>query len=437
MKPYTDRRTDFAKALGGGVALIPGAQLTMRNRDTEHEFRQSSDFYYLTGFTEPDAVLVITCTHDGQHSVLFTQPRDRSIEVWTGKRHGIEGAVSQYAFDEAFDIKELDMRLPDLFAGHDTLFYAMGHDESLDRRVLAAMQAAQTRNRRGGGITPESIANPFALLHEMRLFKSEDEIATMRSAGAITRLGHLAGMEATQPGMPEYELEAAIEFQYAKHGAQAVAYPSIVAGGANATILHYNTNREQLCDGDLVLVDSGCELDLYASDVTRTWPVNGKFSPEQRAIYEIVLAAQKAGIACVRPGNSYAATHDAAVRVIVDGLVDIGLLSGNAEDLIESKAYEPFYYHSTGHWIGLDVHDVGRYRDVWQKTHRTLAPGMTLTVEPGLYVPLDVPCAERFKGIGVRIEDDILCSAGGPDILSANIPKEIAEIEAIVGKGTA
>lgn len=436
MKPFSDRRATFAKALGTGVAVIPGARLSLRNRDTEYEFRQSSDFYYLTGFTEPDAVLVMVCADGSPRSILFTLPRDRAIEVWTGKRHGIEGAIAQFGFDEAFEIKELDTRLPELLHGHDTLFYSIGGDEALDRRVLASIDAARSRNRRGGGITPESITNPYAILHEMRLIKSEDEVATMRRAGAITRLGHIAGMQTTRPGMPEYELEAAIEFQYGKNGAQSVAYPSIVAGGANATILHYSTNREALRGGDLVLVDSGCELDLYASDVTRTWPVNGKFSAEQRAIYDIVLAAQKAGIACVRPGNRYADSHDAAVRVIVDGLVDLGLLRGNAEELIESKAYQDFYYHSTGHWIGLDVHDVGRYRDVPQKTHRVLEAGMTLTVEPGLYVPLDLQCAERFKGIGVRIEDDILCSANGPDVLSDNIPKEIAEIEAIVGKGS-
>lgn len=435
MQVYAKRRAALARAIGDGVAVIPAAALRIRNRDTEYEFRQNSDFYYLTGFNEPDAVLVIA-PHREKPAALFTLPRDRSKEIWTGKRHGIEGAVEEFKLDEAFDLAELDERLPDYLAGANTLFYEVGLDEAFDRRMMQALEGARSRARRKT-VAPAAIRNLTDVLHELRLIKSPEEVALMRRAGEITRLGHIAGMRATRPGLPEYELEAIIEYTYRKNGAQDVAYPSIVAGGANATILHYNTNRETLRDGDLVLVDSGCEFDTYASDVTRTWPVNGRFSPEQRAIYEIVLAAQKAAIDCVRPGRSYDDAHKTAIGVIVDGLLETGLLSGSRDENIENKRYADFYYHNTGHWIGLDVHDTGRYTEADGKTVRTLQPGMAVTVEPGLYVPLDLQVDERFKGIGVRIEDDILCTTGDPDNLTAGIPKEVAEIESTVGADAA
>jgi Xaa-Pro aminopeptidase len=436
MSVYTQRRDAFAAKLGDGVAVIAGAAVCLRNRDTEFEFRQNSDFYYLTGWNEPDAVLVIAPGHDKHRDTLFTLPRDRSQEVWTGRRHGTQGALSEFGFHAAFNNGELDQRLPDLLAGHSTLRYVLGNDERFDRRVLGALATARQRTRRAGQ-APSSIANLGEILHEMRLRKSPEEIALMQRAGEITRLGHLAGMSATRPGMTEYELEAVIEYTYHKNGSQHVAYPSIVAGGANATILHYTSNRDTLRAGELVLVDSGCEFDLYTSDVTRTWPVSGRYSAEQRALYEIVLTAQKAGIDAVRPGNRYTDSHDAAVSVIVDGLIDVGLLKGSRGALIETEAYSDYYYHNTGHWIGLDVHDVGRYREMPASVSRNLEAGMTLTVEPGLYVPLDLDCDTRFKGIGIRIEDDVLCSAGGPQILSAGIPKEIDEVEALVGSGLA
>jgi len=436
MKLFADRRAAFARSLGDAVAIIPGTDVQLRNSDTEQEFRQSSDFYYLTGWNEPGAVLVIA-PHNGEHrDILFTLARDRSQEAWTGKRHGIEGALAEFGIDCAYEIADFDLRLPALLLGHAALRYSLGTDEAFDRRVLAALAIAKQRTRRGGA-APSSILNSNDILHEMRLRKSPEEIALMRRAGEITRLGHIAGMSATRPGMAEYEIEAIMEFTYHKNGAQHVAYPSIVAGGANATILHYSTNREILRDGDLVLVDSGCELDLYASDVTRTWPVNGRFSAEQRALYEIVLAAQKAGITAVRPGNRYNSSHDAAVSVLVDGLLELGLLKGSRNALIETEAYKEYYYHSTGHWIGLDVHDVGAYREQPTTVSRKLEPGMTLTVEPGLYVPADLDCDARFKGIGIRIEDDVLCTADGPQVLSNDIPKEIAEIEALVGSAAA
>jgi len=431
MSIYSQRRAALARALGNSVAVIPAARHAVRNADTEYEFRQNSDFYYLTGLKEPDAVLIVAPHRERERDVLFLRPRDRTAEIWNGKRVGIEGAVADYGFEAAYPIDELDAKLPDFLLGTASLHYGIGMDERLDRLVLDAVKEARHRVRRGG-TAPLSFNEPGTLLHEMRLHKSAEELDCMRRAAAASLAGHEAGMRATRPGLWEYELEAVIEYNYRRAGAQDIAYPSIVAGGANATILHYNTNREQLRDGDLVLVDSGAEVDVYASDVTRTWPVNGKFSAEQRAIYDIVLRAQKAGIEHVRPGRSYNAYHDAAVRTLTEGLVDVGLLRGSIDELIETNKFFDFYPHRTGHWIGLDVHDVGRYKDA-DDSYRALEPGMVLTVEPGLYVQADLDVPERWKGIGVRIEDDVLCTSSEPDVLTAAIPKEIADLEAIVG----
>jgi len=427
---YRSRRDAVAQKLGEAIAIVPAAIHHIRNNDAEYEYRQNSDFYYLTGFTEPEAVLVIA-PGSQQRDTLFLRRRDREMEIWTGKRLGVEDAPAHLNVDAAFAIDELDDKLGDMLVGWERLAYGFGRDEAFDRKIHAAIAQARHTVRRGGK-APLEFVEPGTIVHEMRLRKSPEEIEVMRSAGAITRLGHIAGMRATHPGMWEYELEAVIEYAYMRNGAQAPAYSSIVAGGTNATILHYNTNREQLRNGALVLVDSAAELDIYASDVTRTWPVNGRFSAEQRAIYEIVLSAQKAGIEEVRPGKSFRAYHEAAVRVLCEGLIDVGLLSGSLDDVIQNESYRDFYPHNTGHWIGLDVHDVGRYRDhadQWRK----LEPGMVMTVEPGLYVQTDLNVPERFKGIGVRIEDDILCTASGPENLTPGIPKEIDEIESLVG----
>ncbi len=428
---FIPRREAFARAIGDGTAVIPAARHAVRSADTEYEYRQNSDFFYLTGFTEPEAVLVLAPQHATERTVLFLRPRDRAQEIWTGKRLGIEGALSELGVDAAYPIDELSTRLPGHLVGAPSLLYNIGLDETLDRIVVAAVKEARFRVRRGGS-APLSYIDPGTLLHEMRLHKTPAEINIMRRAAAASLLGHTAGMRATRPGMWEYELEAVIEYQYRLAGAQDVAYPSIVAGGANATVLHYNSNRERLHDGTLVLVDSGAEVDVYASDVTRTWPVNGRFSAEQRAIYEIVLRAQRAGIDQVRAGRSYNAYHEAAVRVLTEGLVDIGLLSGSVDTLIETNKYADFYPHRTGHYIGIDVHDVGRYTEA-DKTYRLLEAGMVMTVEPGLYVQPDSEVPERWKGIGVRIEDDILCTAGDPENLTAAIPKEVADVEALVG----
>ncbi|MBV9971870.1 MAG: aminopeptidase P N-terminal domain-containing protein [Candidatus Eremiobacteraeota bacterium] len=431
MQPYSGRRACFAEAIPDGIAIIPGSTLRLRSNDVEFEFRQHSDFHYLTGFPEPDCVLVVRPKGVAERFVLFVLPRDRSKEIWNGKRFGPEAAREQFGVDAAYDIAELETKLPEFMVGATTLYYRFGEDERMDRRVQEALAEARHRVRRGGN-APRRIEEPGTLLHEMRLLKTPGEIEKMRKACEITREGHISGMRATRPGMFEYEVEAIIEHAYQLRGAQ-LAYTSIVAAGDNATILHYNTNRDPLKTGELILVDSACEFELYASDITRTWPISGRFNAEQRAIYEIVLAAQKAAIEEVRPGKTFDAYHDAAVGVIIDGLVDVGLLQGSRDEIIEQKRYQDYYMHRTGHWIGLDVHDVGRYLETDGATSRKLAAGMVLTVEPGIYVHRDLECDERFKGIGVRIEDDILCTPSGPENLSADIPKEIDEVESLVG----
>lgn len=427
---FRRRRDALAEKLGNAIAIVPAAVHHLRNNDAEYEYRQHSDFYYLTGFNEPEAVLVMAPGRD-QRDTLFLRRRDREQEIWTGKRLGVEAAPSTLEMDAAFAIEEFDEKLGPMLVGFERLAYAFGRDEAFDRRVHAALAAARHAVRRGGK-APLEFVEPGTIVHEMRLRKSDQELELMRRAGAITRKGHIAGMRATHPGMWEYELEAVIEYAYRMDGSPANAYSSIVAGGVNATILHYNSNREVLADGALVLVDSAAEFELYASDVTRTWPVNGRFSAEQRAIYEIVLAAQKAAIEEVRPGKAFRAYHETALRVLCEGLLAIGLLKGNIDDVIANESYRDFYPHNTGHWLGLDVHDVGRYRDSGD-SWRTLEPGMVMTVEPGIYVQQDLRVDDRWKGIGVRIEDDILCTAGAPENLTPGIPKEIDELESIVG----
>jgi Xaa-Pro aminopeptidase len=410
--------------------IVPAARHAVRNSDCEYAYRQDSDFFYLTGFTEPEAVLVIAGGRNPR-DVLFLRPHDRKKELWTGKRLGVESAVTQLDIDAAHEIGKLDEQLADFFVGSRNLYYELGINEEFDRRVHSAVREAHHRTRRGG-VAPTTFISPTTVISEMRLHKSQSELETMRRAAAITKAGHEAGMRSTRPGIREYELKAGIEHEYRVRGAHDVAYLSIVASGDNALVLHYVDNSDELRDGQLVLVDSGCEVDSYASDVTRTWPVNGKFSTEQRAIYELVLAAQKAAIDCVRPGLSFNAAHERATRVLAAGLIELGLLKGSIEEAIESKSIEAFYPHRTGHWLGLDVHDVGSYLNDGEG-YRILEPGMVVTVEPGLYIQRDLDVDERFKGIGVRIEDDIHCTDGDPEILTIDIPKQVAELEAIVG----
>jgi len=428
MSNYARRRAALLAALGEDVAIVAAAPESARNADVVHEFRQRSDFYYLTGFEEPDAILVLRA---GDAPVtLFVRPRDPEAEIWTGPRAGVEGAIATYGAEAAYPLADLPERLPELVLGCETLHYDVGADDVLDRTVLQAVRTARGRVRRGG-TAPLRFVAPGLLLHEMRVRKDADEIALMRCAAEATATGFAGGMRATRPGMYEYALEAEIEYRYRLAGARDVAYPSIVAGGVNACTLHYHTNRERLRDGDLVLVDSGAEFENYACDVTRTWPVNGRFTSEQRALYDVVLRAQRAAIDRLRPGESTAAFHEAALRAVAEGLVDLGLIAESAETAIESGRVRTFFPHGTGHYLGLDVHDAGAMRDR-AGVARAIEPGMVLTVEPGIYVR--PACADaRFAGIGIRVEDDVLCTEGDPVILTQAIPKDVADLEAIVG----
>jgi Xaa-Pro aminopeptidase len=432
-QPYRARREKALEAFRGAAAVIPSARVQARNADTDYPFRQNSDFFYLTGFDEPDAVLVLAPEHAEHKSVLFLRKLDRTKEIWNGRRLGVELAVERLGVDAAFPIDEFADRLPEYLVGAKTLHYTLGNDETADRTIHQAIATARTRTRQRGH-APEAIADPAAVVHAMRAIKSEAEIAALRRAAEITRTGHVAAMRATRPGLYEYELQAVMEYEYRRAGARGLAYESIVAAGDNATILHYVTNRDRLEPGALLLVDSGCEFDYYASDVTRTWPVDGRFTPEQRAIYDIVLAAQQAACAQVRPGIPRNAFHDVAIRTIVAGLIDLGLLAGSVDENVETERYRDYYMHGTGHWLGLDVHDAGRYRDDDDKPI-VFAPGMVTTVEPGIYVHRDLECDARFKGIGVRIEDDLLVTADGHENLTDAIPKRVEDLEAIVGSG--
>jgi Xaa-Pro aminopeptidase len=429
---HRERRAKALKGFAGGAAVIPSARCVARSADTDFPFRQNSDFFYLTGFDEPDAVLVLAPEHPEHQSMLFLRKLDRSKEIWNGRRLGVERAAEVLGVDAAFSIEEFADRLPGYLVGAETLHYALAANDESDRTIHQAIAAARARAR-SGGRAPVSIVDPGVVLHPMRRIKTSDEVATLRRAAEITRAGHVAAMRATRPGVYEYELRALMEYEYTSAGA-GVAYESIVAGGDNATILHYVTCRDRLEAGALLLVDSGCELDYYASDVTRTWPVDGRFSPEQRAIYDIVLAAQEASCEQVRPGISRATFHDVAIRTIVSGLIDLGLLSGSVDENIETERYRDFYMHGTGHWLGLDVHDAGSYRDETDKPVAFEA-GMVTTVEPGIYVHHDLDCDARFKGIGVRIEDDLLVTPDGHENLTAAIPKNVDELEALVGSG--
>ena len=433
MQPYAQRRERALAEFGGGVAVIPSAKTILRNGDSTFPFRQDSDFYYLTGFGEPDALLVLAPQRDGERCVLFLRKRDRAQEIWDGARLGVERACEALGVDAAYPIDELAQRLPELLTGAATLHYAFGNDSYADRVVREALDEARSRTRRKGR-APQTIAEPSLVLAEMRLIKTEEEVAILRRGAAITRGGHVAAMRQTRPGSFEYEIQAVLEAEYRRAGAQSVAYTSIVASGDNATVLHYDANRDRLEPGSLLLIDSGCELDCYATDVTRTWPVDGRFTPEQRAIYEIVFAAVDSAIDRVRPGVPRNEFHDAAVRTVTEGLLDVGLLKGSVDENIETEKYRDYFMHGTGHWLGLDVHDAGAYRTAADQPIE-FRSGMVTTVEPGIYVRRDLDCDERFKGIGVRIEDDVLVTANGNENLTSAIPKSVEEIEAIVGSG--
>ncbi len=425
---FARRRRDLMAMMGkNSIAILTAAPERVRSRDTHFPYRQDSDFHYLSGFPEPEAVLVLLPKRLEGEFILFCRERDRAREIWDGHRAGPEGARELYGADDAFPIADIDDILPGLLEGRDRVYYALGRNRAFDGRLLDWLDGIRARAR-AGAVPPEEFVDLDHLLHEMRLFKSARELALMRKAGAISARAHCRAMRAARPGLFEYQLQAEIEHAFASEGARHPAYGSIVGGGANACVLHYVENGAPLQDGDLVLIDAGCEYQHYAADITRTFPVNGKFSAPQRALYEVVLAAQLAAIEAVRAGNHWDEPHKTTVRVITEGLVELGLLRGRVEDLIASNAYTRFYMHRAGHWLGMDVHDVGDYKV--EGEWRTLEPGMVMTVEPGIYVaPDDRKVAKKWRGIGIRIEDDVAITRKGPEVLTAGVPKTIADIE--------
>lgn len=429
---YVERRRRLMAELGAGVVILPTAAHAVRNADTHYPYRADSSFYYLTGFDEPEAVLVLLPT-EGQ-SILFCREKDLEREIWDGFRHGPDGARERFAFDQAYPLSELDAHLPKWLGNQPTVHYTLGRDSGWDRRVLGWLDAVRGMAR-SGVTTPPAIHDVSLAIAEMRLFKDAHEIQLLRRAGEISAEAHVRAMRACQPGLYEYQVEADILHTFVRHGARSPAYESIVAGGANACVLHYVGNRDVLRDGDLLLIDAGCEYQGYAGDITRTFPVNGRFSGEQRAVYEVVLAAQLAAIAAIRPGVAWNVPNDAALSVLVQGLIDLGLLHGTVDGNIESEAYRQFYMHRIGHWLGLDVHDVGRYKLDGQ--WRDLQAGMVTTVEPGLYLRAAANVPERFAGIGIRIEDDVLVSAEGGVVLTDGAPKTVADIEALMAEARA
>ena len=430
---YQRRRAQLAAGMRSGVAIVPTAPERARNRDSHYPYRFDSYFYYLTGFREPEAVLVIVGGAEPK-SILFCREKDPEREVWDGFRYGPEAARAVFGFDQAHPIGQIDTLMPDLIADRGVLHCHLGADAAWDARVTGWINRVRERAR-SGVAAPGEIRDIHALLDEMRLFKSPQELAVMRRAAAITTGAHRRAMRAARPGCTEYEIEAELLHEFRRHGAQAPAYSPIVASGSRACVLHYVQNDGELKDGELLLIDAGCELDGYAADVTRTFPVNGRFSGPQREIYELVLAAQAAAIAAVKPGNRWDAPHRAAVETLARGMIDLKLLAGSVSEAVESESYRKFYMHRTGHWLGLDVHDAGDYKlgGEW----RPLAPGMVLTVEPGCYVRPGPGVPERFAGIGVRIEDDVAVTATGAEVLTSDAPKLAAEIESWVASRNA
>lgn len=432
-KEFARRRRQLMDMMApNSIAIIPAARERIRNRDVEYAFRQDSDFYYLTGFGEPESVVALIPEREHGEYVLFCRERNREMEIWNGYRAGPEGAVKQYGADDAFPITDLDEILPGLIEGKERVYYAMGRDPEFDRHVMEWVNTIRAKVRSGAQPPGEFIALDH-VLHEMRLYKSPQEIAVMERAATISAAAHVRAMEVCEPGLYEYQLEAEFLYEFTRNGSRSPAYSSIVGGGANACILHYRENNAVLNDGDLVLIDAGCELEHYASDITRTFPVNGRFSPQQKAIYEIVLAAQYAAIKAVKPGNHWNEPHEAAVKEMTKGLVKVGLLNGKVDELIKTEAYRAFFMHRTGHWLGMDVHDVGDYKV--EGEWRTLEAGMVLTVEPGLYIsPENTQVDEEWRGIGVRIEDDVVVTGRGHKVLTSGVPKEVDEIEALMAK---
>ncbi len=413
------------------VAIIPSARETTRSNDTNYRFRQDSDFFYLTGFEEPDAIAVIKSSGTPGYT-LFVRPRDPEREIWDGRRAGVEGARKEFGAEESFPIAEFDEKLNDILDGAETLYYRLGVNGDLDDTIIKQIARMRALNRKPIH-PPQTIIDPATIVHEMRVVKAPAEIEIMQQAADIAAEAHCAAMKAARAGMREYEIEALIERIFRERGASAPAYTSIVGAGPNATVLHYINNDGELREGDLLLIDAGAEYRGYASDITRTFPVSGRFTKAQREIYELVLKAQKQCVEMVRPGVTHDQLKQHSVEVLTEGMVELGLLKGEPEQLIKDKKHEQFYMHGLGHMLGIDVHDVGQY--YFGKESRALEPGVVMTVEPGIYVSVDTKdVPEQYLGIGVRIEDDVLCTQNGPRVLTTKVPKEVEEIEALMAK---
>ena len=413
------------------VAIIPSAREATRSNDTHYRFRQDSDFYYVTGFEEPESIAIVRPGQD-PHYTLFVRPRDPEREIWDGRRAGVEGAKSEFGANESFPIAEFDERLQDILDGAEKLYYRLGVNRDLDETIINQIARMRAVNRKPIH-PPQTIVDPATIIHEMRVLKSSDEIELMQVAADIAAEAHCEAMKASRPGMQEYEVEALIEKVFRQRGAAGPAYTSIVGAGANATVLHYINNDGQLHDGDLLLVDAGAEYKGYASDITRTFPINGRFTKPQREIYDLVLKAQMACVEMVRPGTTHDQLKQHSIEVLTEGMVELGLLDGKPEELIKEKKYERFYMHGLGHMLGIDVHDVGRY--YYGKESRALEAGVVMTVEPGIYISPDTKdIPSQYLGIGVRIEDDVLCTENGPRVLTNKVPKVAEEIEGLMAR---
>lgn len=435
---FQERRDILAGEMGlRSIAIIATSPVALRNRDADYKYRADSSFFYLTGFAEPEAVAVIETfdtEEEGYTYSLFCRERDREMEIWNGYRAGVDGAVDDYEADEAYAIDLLDEEILTKLQNKDKLFYRIGHNAEFDARVAKWIVTASGESRRGTS-APAQIMQLDRIIDEMRLHKDENEIELMQLASDISAEAHTLAMQKVRPGMMEYALEAELNYVFGKNGC-VPSYNSIVGGGENACILHYVENDKELKDGDLVLIDAACEYQFYASDITRTFPVNGKFSPEQKALYNVVLDAQIAAINAVQIGNSYKEPHNVAVRILVQGLLDLGIMQGDLEEIIQTESFRQFYMHGTGHWLGMDVHDVGTYKanGEW----RAYEEGMVVTVEPGLYIaPDDETVDVKWRGIGIRIEDDVVATKNGPLVLTAKVVKTVEDIEALMAKARA
>ncbi|MDE0309137.1 MAG: aminopeptidase P N-terminal domain-containing protein [Acidiferrobacterales bacterium] len=423
-----ERRRQVMDRIGNGIAIIPNATQQRRNSDVYYTYRPDSDFYYLTRFPEPESVAILTPGGDEGDYILFCRAKDPDSELWEGRRHGPQGAVETFGADAAFGYDELDEKLPSLLENRDSIHYCLGRYPEFDQRVIGWLNQVR-RMVRTGTKAPGGILDLGSILHEMRLFKTEREIEFMATASTVSAEAHRRAMQVCQPGMAEYEIQAEIEYWFQKNNCR-TAYPSIVAAGENACILHYTDNSSDMKDGDLLLIDAGAEYDCYAADITRTFPVNGKYTAHQKAVYDVVLEAQRVAIEAVRPGKRYSDVDDAARLTIADGLIDLGILTGSAEEAIENNLVKKYYMHKVGHWLGIDVHDVGEYRDY--DGMRRLEPGMYMTVEPGIYLSASDELDEHWHGIGIRIEDDVLVTEDGHRVMTGDVPKSTVEIEALM-----